>query len=120
MALCVQKYIIENRIGERVYQNSRFIEQNLGEACPRKALIHGIGHLWGIEIPIETGSGETSLQRIKTAASLRSLEFMGGFRSGKVSDSVHILLTPPFDAEKSELIAAIDSAASLIGLAGDN
>lgn len=120
MALSVQKYIAKNRISERVSQNSRLIEQNLNQACPTGVLIHGVGHLWGVEVTLEAGSGNAALQRIQMAASSRSLEFMGGFRSGKHSDSVHILLTPPFDAKRSELITAIDSAASLIGIASDN
>jgi adenosylmethionine-8-amino-7-oxononanoate aminotransferase len=120
LALSVQEHIIKNRIGEHVTQNTSFIKNNLSQACPAKTHIHGVGHLWGVEMNVERGSGETALQRVKAAASLRSLEFMGGFRSGEHSDSVHVLLTPPFDAEKSELIASIDSAASLIGLAGDN
>lgn len=117
VALTVQRYIIDNGIGERVKQNSSFIEQTLVKTCPSHTNVYGTGHLWGIEVPIKAGLGESALQMLKAEASLRSLEFMGGFKSGKYSDSVHILLTPPFDATRAELIVAIDAAATLVGTA---
>ncbi len=117
VAVSAQKYVSAHHLAARIKENGPIIENTLRTMCEVKslpAIVHGRGHLWGLELPVECGQAEASYERLRAKGRDKNYELMGGWRQRKGYESIHLLVTPAFDVTEPELLEILDGATELL------
>jgi adenosylmethionine-8-amino-7-oxononanoate aminotransferase len=106
IATAVQRYCEQQALYAEVAKRGPVISDLLQMRVAERGSgfdIHGTGHLWGVHARLGSGGGRQLATKVKLLAAKEGIEFMGGGRVTGGSDSIHMVLTPPFDSTLEQL-----------------
>lgn len=118
-AISAQEYIESKQLMKKVKNNTQiirnmFLQNESFIKMESSVSLHGQGHLWALNAVALKGKGYILFAETKRIASNNGVELMGGIREYASNDIVHIMLTPIFDAIKSELELGVQLTNELI------
>lgn len=116
-ACSAQAYVMKNDLGGRVRRNSNSIRdalENQIRVGGFQARVHGTGHLWAIEVDVGERDPVAVFASLRSEAGRKHVELMGGTHCAAQTNSVHVLVSPAFDAHPEEIDCVARTAADLV------